>query len=125
VVQTYNPEHPAIQFAARHDVTGFAKHELAVRKMLDLPPYVRLVKIEYAELDNEAARLKCEAAARMLRPRVTNASDVIGPASCFFARRARRFRWQTLVRTQDPGALLRGIELPAGVIVDVDPASVL
>ncbi len=125
VVQTYNPEHPAIQFASGHDVTGFAKHELAFRKTLALPPYVRLVRIECAELDNDAARMKCEAVARLLRPRVMQESDVIGPAACFFARRARRFRWQVLARTQDPAALLRGIELPAGAVVDVDPATVL
>jgi primosomal protein N' (replication factor Y) (superfamily II helicase) len=125
VVQTYNPEHPSITFAAKHDVTGFAKHELALRKMLELPPHVRLVKFECAELDNDAARLKCEAVARLLRPRLQKESDLIGPASCFFARRARRFRWQLLVRTHDPAALLRGLDLPAGMSVDVDPASVL
>ena len=29
IVQSYNPEHPAIAFAAAHDVDGFTRYELA------------------------------------------------------------------------------------------------
>src|SRR5205807_8342324 len=29
LVQTYDPEHPAIAFALRHDVDGFIEHEIA------------------------------------------------------------------------------------------------
>lgn len=125
IVQTYNPDHAAIAFAARHDVKGFARHELAQRKLLDLPPYTRLVKFETSDPSNEAARQACEGLARELRRRVAAPSDVIGPASCYFGRRDKKYRWQILVRTQSPAGLLSGLDVPRGFIVDVDPASVL
>jgi primosomal protein N' (replication factor Y) len=125
IVQTYNPDHPAVAFAAKHDVKGFARHELALRQALALPPQVRLVKFECAELDAADARKKCEAVARQLRERVSDESAIIGPASCFFERRARRYRWQLLARTHDPAALLKDLPLPSGMLVDVDPATVL
>ena len=42
VLQTFSPEHYAIQAAARHDVNGFYKEELAQRKRLGYPPYSQI-----------------------------------------------------------------------------------
>jgi primosomal protein N' (replication factor Y) len=124
IVQTYNPEHPAVAFAARHDVDGFVRAELAQRRLLNLPPFIRLVRFEYADEDGQAARRACEALAAAVR-RSAHQVGVIGPAPAYFARRQRRYRWQVLVRTPDPRALLADLEVPADFLVDVDPASVL
>lgn len=125
IVQTYNPDHPPIQYAAKHDVQGFAHYELAQRQLLELPPYVRLVRFEIMSENSEIARQRCEAIARHMRARVPHRSDVIGPASAYFARRDKQYRWQVLVRTQDPATLLDGLEVPPGCVVDVDPYSIL
>ena len=124
IVQTYNPEHPAVVFAARHDVDGFVRAELAQRRLIALPPFIRLVRFEYADEDGQAARRACEALAAAIQ-RSAHQAGVIGPAPAYFARRQRRYRWQLLVRTTDPRALLADLEVPAGFLVDVDPASVL
>jgi primosomal protein N' (replication factor Y) len=125
IVQTYNPEHPAIAFAARHDVQGFVRHELVRRSALRLPPYTRLVRFECADEDEAVARAACERVARQLRRRVPEVSDVIGPAQAYFTRRNRRYRWHVLVRTLAPAELLDGLDTPRGCIVDVDPITVL
>ncbi len=129
IVQTYNPEHPAIAYAARHDVAGFARYELAQRRLLNLPPFTRLVRFEVSDVDNAKARLACEMLARQLRRRVAQPADVIGPAQAYFGRRNNRYRWQALARTDDPRRLLadmaEAIRATPGLIVDVDPLSVL
>jgi primosomal protein N' (replication factor Y) len=125
VVQTYNPDHPAIVFAKKHDVQGFARYELAQRKILDLPPYTRLVKFEFADESNDKARRECEMLARELRRRVPKETDVIGPTPCYFTRKNRRYRWQVLARTQTPSTLLEGLEVPRFCVVDVDPINIL
>jgi len=124
IVQTYNPEHPAVTLAARHDVEGFVRQEMAQRRLINLPPFVRLVRFEYADADSQAAQRACEALAAVVR-RSTHQAGVIGPAPAYFARRQRRYRWQVLVRTPDPRALLAGLEAASGFLVDVDPVSVL
>ncbi len=43
IVQTYDPDHPAIVFAAQHDYEGFADVELAERRALGFPPARRLL----------------------------------------------------------------------------------
>ena len=39
ILQTFQPEHYAIQAAARHDLEGFTRQELAYRRELGYPPY--------------------------------------------------------------------------------------
>ena len=126
VVQTYNPEHAALRAAAAHDVDGFARRELEQRRRLRLPPYTRLVRFLCVAADESAARAQATGIAHRLRALVP-ADAIIGPAACFFTRRAGRSRWQVLVRTDAPPTLLAQLDLPrdAAVIVDVDPVSVL
>ncbi len=45
LIQTRTPEHPAIQFAARHDVRGFWARELVDRREVGYPPFSRLALI--------------------------------------------------------------------------------
>ncbi len=125
IVQTYNPDHPAITFASKHDVQGFARYELAQRRMLNLPPYTRLVRFEVADEDNDIARKACEALARQLRQKANDSTAIIGPAQAYFTRRNKRYRWQVLARTHSPSDLLEGVDVPRGAIVDVDPVTVL
>ena len=53
------------------------------------------------------------------------ALDLIGPAPAFFARVRGEYRWQILVRGENPHALVEEIALPLGWRVDVEPVSVL
>ncbi len=124
IVQTYNPEHSAITFAARHDVRGFIQAEMEHRRQLRLPPFVRLVRLECAHEDEARARQWCAHIAGQLR-QMLPAEDVIGPAPAFFARLHRQYRWQVIARCDQPQALLARLSLPESCVVDVDPASVL
>jgi primosomal protein N' (replication factor Y) (superfamily II helicase) len=45
VVQTFQPQEPAIAYACRHDYLGFVLSELPHRKEFAYPPYGRLVRI--------------------------------------------------------------------------------
>ena len=50
---------------------------------------------------------------------------ILGPVPAFFGRIRGFYRWQILLRTPDPPAFLRGIDVPFGWRLDIDPASVL
>jgi primosomal protein N' (replication factor Y) len=41
IVQSWNPQHEVIQFAARHDYESFAEHELAIRRQFNYGAYNR------------------------------------------------------------------------------------
>jgi len=128
-IQTYHPDHYAIRYAADHDYEGFAAQELAFRRRTGYPPAIRLARLVYSHPDSGKAQAAAEHLASLLRHALGRdglpATDLIGPAPAYFARVRGRTRWQLLLRSVDPAAFLRKVELPRHWQVDVDPVSVL
>ncbi len=129
IVQTYTPEHHAIQAASRHDYQTFYLEETAQRRQHGLPPYSRLIKMTYGATNEKKAQGEAERVALLLGQRIADmgiaGTDVYQCAACFVARLRGRYRWQVVVRGADPAAALAGVGLPPGWTVDVDPVSLL
>jgi len=45
LVQTFSPDHPAIQAAVRHDYAAFAAGELPIREMFGYPPFGAMIRL--------------------------------------------------------------------------------
>jgi primosomal protein N' (replication factor Y) len=138
LVQTRAPEHPAIRFAARHDVPGFLEHELADRAEVGYPPFSRLSLFRVDALDEEVARAaaaKIAAFARSSPDGAARVVDVLGPSAAPLARLRGRYRFRVLLRSKDRRALratvlaasaaLPEIDRRVRVVVDVDPVAML
>ncbi|NLV74128.1 MAG: primosomal protein N' [Chloroflexi bacterium] len=129
IIQTYNPDHPAVTTASRHDVPGFYAHEMAFRRAHWYPPLSRLVLMRYLNKNAQAAQLGAQAVAEQLRQRRARLGlaelDIIGPTPSFYAQIQGQYRWQLLLRGSDPASLLRDMFLPIGWQVDVDPYNML
>ncbi len=129
ILQTYNPEHYAIQAAAQHDYRAFYEREIAFRREQGYPPFTRLIRLLYAHANNPRAEAEAARMHRALTTRIAQkglpALDLIGPAPAFFARVRGEYRWQILLRGPEPHALVQDIALPLGWRVDVEPVSVL
>jgi primosomal protein N' (replication factor Y) len=127
IVQTYQPDHPAIVAAATGQGSAFYEAELALRRRFDSPPFGRLVKLTVGLADQAAAEREAAAMAERLRELVAirgSSVVVVGPAPAYIARRADRWRWNVVLRGDDPVALLEG-GLDSPWSVDVDPESLL
>jgi primosomal protein N' (replication factor Y) len=129
VVQTYTPEHYSLQTAARHDYAGFYAEELRLRRELGYPPFSRLAKLVYVHKDERKAQAEAGRLAEALRRHLSNQSrrdaSLIGPVPCFFERLRDAYRWQVVLRAEDPAETLARFALPAGWRLDVDPVSLL
>ena len=127
ILQTYQPDHPAIQAVATGDGGAFYRSELALRERFGSPPFGRLVKLTVGIADREGAEHEAKAMAERLRATALERRArvaVIGPAPAYIARRADRWRWNVVLRGDEPAALLDGgLEPPWSV--DVDPESLL
>lgn len=55
VIQTYSPEHYALEFASRQDYEGFYNTEIQFRKYMGYPPYSDMFQIVFSSDDREAA----------------------------------------------------------------------
>jgi len=129
IFQTYNPDHYAIRAAAEHDYARFYEREIAFRREHGYPPFRRLARLVHENTDPKRAEALASGLMERLRDELARrglpATDLIGPVPCFFARRHNRYRWQILVRSPDPAALLRDLALPPGWRLDMDPVSTL
>jgi len=47
--------------------------------------------------------------------------DILGPSPAYIQKLRGRYRWQIILRGENPHALLLKIAIPQGWIIDVDP----
>jgi primosomal protein N' (replication factor Y) len=132
IIQTYQPDHPAIKAVAAGAAAAFYDAELEVRRHFGSPPFGRLVKLTVGLPDPVAAEREAAAmadrlqAARSLPEHVAAGIRVavLGPAPAYIARRAGRWRWNVVLRGDRPVEFL-GPPPGAPWSVDVDPDSLL
>lgn len=128
VLQTYEPEHYAIQAAAEHDYETFYEAELEMRKQLDYPPYRRLARLVYRHTSDNAAQSAAQRMAGSIEARIrelgVRRAELIGPVPAYFRRVRGEYRWMVVIRAADPTQLLPE-DLPRGWTADVDPVSLL
>jgi primosomal protein N' (replication factor Y) len=128
VLQTFAPEHYAVQAASKHDVNGFYQYELEQRRRLGYPPFARLVRLEFRHYDHAKAEKEARSLAGKLGVQIEAEGwkqvSMIGPAPCFFSRLNDEYRWQIVLRGGDLEPLLLGKSLP-GWRIEVEPVSLL
>ena len=134
LVQTFCPDHHAIQCARRHDYLGFVAAELPVRLASGVPPYGRLVRLIARGPDEAAVAAYIQKVGHALTASAPPTVRLLGPAPAPVVKIRNLFRFHLQLRA--PAArplqdLLREV-LPAlgppnGVelAVDVDPVSLL
>ncbi len=138
IIQTYTPDHYAIEKSINHDYVGFFNEEINYRRELEYPPFVHLVGIKLRGKNEErvikisqelagtlSAISKCEPLATDHEP-----IEIVGPAPAFISKMRGQFRWHILLKGKEPknicrlidGALkqLRG-RSAVTITVDVDP----
>lgn len=134
IIQTYWPDHPAIQAVAAHDAAKFYEREAADRRELGYPPYGALANVIVRAGDNRSAADVATAVARELESRIPAEWRVVGPAPAPIARVKGVFRWHVLVKGPASAQLapfvtaaMAAVTLPRGaqIAVDIDPTDLL
>lgn len=129
IIQTYTPDHYAVQASSRHDYAAFYQRELAFRQQNAYPPFSELAKLVYQHTNDNRCRQEAEELGTLLRGKIDRQGlpdlEVLGPAPCFYRKVRGRYRWQLIIRGQAIHPLLRGLTLPRGWAPDMDPVSLL
>jgi primosomal protein N' (replication factor Y) (superfamily II helicase) len=134
IVQTYNPENPAIVRAARHDYVGFAKLEIESRRRAGVPPVTRMARVVVRDADYSKAMERAHGLAETLREAGGDRLGVVGPMDCVIARIADKWRLAIEVTAGDPRVIQRAfgalrerglLKSDAATAVDVDPIAMM
>jgi len=137
LVQTFNPDHPAIRAAVRHDYSAFAAEEMPVRKMFRYPPFSRMIRLVLRGPGEKATEDFASHVGGLLKAALDRheaGARVLGPAPCPFSKLRGKFRFQIQLQGADGEKLRRSVaeatsdlKPPEDVqwIVDVDPIDML
>lgn len=136
LIETYYPEHYAIQHVLTQDFRAFYDREIHFRRMMHYPPFIALANVLIRDRKIENAIRWSRAVAGYFASRKISDLKVLGPAVAALSRLRNEHRFQILLKTPNRkmlAQLLDGClsfcaekEIPeSAVVVDVDPASLL
>jgi primosomal protein N' (replication factor Y) len=131
-VQAFTPFHPAIQFARRHDFTGFYEQEIEFRQQLKYPPLSRIALLTLRGRNEEKVKFSADHLKREVEKAVADIKELVlaGPAPAPLLRAETYYRYQIMLRAHRMSALsqrlaklLQSLALPEDVSlgVDIDP----
>ncbi len=135
IIQTLNPDHYAIRFAAQHDYDGFYKKEMEFRKWLRYPPYAALANVLVRSRKKEDALRMSTQLSTLLNP-PPEGIRVMGPAEAPVPRLKDEFRYQILLKAAKRPILRTALLAlrhfaeqekwsPTALVIDVDPISLM
>lgn len=134
LVETYYPEHYAIQYAVQQDYVSFYEKEAHFRRMLHYPPFTALATVLVRDRKIENAIRWSKALETYFAPFENRGVKILGPAAAPLARLRKDYRFQFVLKSPRRSALAQALsgaldfcaakKIPdTAVIVDVDPTS--
>jgi len=131
VLQTYFPDHYAVQYAAQHDFAGFYDKELRFRSWMHYPPYSALANVVIRSDKLDQALEWSGILGKWFEKTRHEGIRVLGPAAAPIVRLKRDYRYHFVLKSasrEKLNSLLRSMlacatqqKIPRSqVIVDVD-----
>lgn len=98
VIQTYQPDHYAIQYSVNQDYNGFYGEEISYRELMDYPPSAHMLSVLITGPREEACKALSENLAMGIRDNFEIA--VIGPAPCSISKINDNYRYNLYMKSK-------------------------
>ena len=108
VIQTYQPEHYAVTFAAAQDYEGFYEEEIAYREFLDYPPAGHMLSVQFFGPDWKRLSQLSLGICREIEPMLVEKASVsqIGPGKAALGKKKDIYRQVVYYKCKDIGRLI-------------------
>lgn len=132
IIQTFSPDHYAVQAAVSHDFNAFYTQEIVFRKELKYPPFSRFANLIAVDVEESVAEKRATALAAALERETPKEVEIIGPAPAPISRLKNQFRFHVALRAPVEADLSAMVHAaldrlsPAdrfGIHIDMDPLS--
>ena len=97
IIQTFNPEHYAIELTKTHDYLSFYKKEMVIRKQLKYPPFYYLCNIRISGKDDNFVLAEALKIKRSLE-RNLNETIILGPSAASIYRINNIIRYNIILK---------------------------
>jgi len=136
LIQTYYPEHYAVQDAVKQDYVSFYEREVHFRRMMMYPPFTSLANLIVRDTNLENAIRWSRQLSEYFAPQDGKGVRILGPASAPLAKLKKEHRYQFLLKSPKKSLLSKILcgalafcdakEIPqTAVLVDMDPLTLL
>lgn len=98
VIQTFNPQHYAIELAKKQNYEQFYQQEMHVRHRGGYPPYYFTVKITASHPEEQVAAKKIFQIANQLKEVLSHQSLLLGPTPSMILRVKNRYYYQLIIK---------------------------
>jgi primosomal protein N' (replication factor Y) len=103
IIQTFNPQHYAIELAKEQNYERFYQQEMAVRHRSGYPPYYFTVKITTSHQEEQVAAKKIFEISQQLKEVLGAQSLLLGPTPSTVNRIKNRYHYQLIIKyKQEP-----------------------
>ena len=135
LIQTVNPEHYAVRFAAAQDYGLFYEKEIQFRRLMRYPPFSALANVLVRSERQEQALAMSAELGQLLDP-APEGLKVLGPAEAPVPRLRNEFRYQLLLKASSRKRLNEVLQTlrrhavdrkwsATGLVIDVDPMTLM
>jgi len=105
IIQTYNPQHPAITAAIEKNYRKFYELEIQRRQLTSFPPYRYLLKLTCTYKTEKAAIQNSQKMASFIKNNFKDV-EILGPTPAFYEYLGGKYRWQLVVKSRKRSILL-------------------
>lgn len=123
-IQTYQPEHPVLGFAASEDYLGFYDYAIARRRKAGFPPFCFVMRLEITMKTERIVVGKVrDLVSRLMKDKRLVVSP---PQPSFHERTSQGYTWQIVVRSRSRKALVEScVGLDKNFRITLDPPGLL
>jgi primosomal protein N' (replication factor Y) (superfamily II helicase) len=145
VLQTRQPNHPAIVATVTKRFLAFARYEMEKRESLSYPPFGRIMRIVVSDVERQQAGRVSELLARMLQQKISetanpaeekNKTKILGPSIPPIDRLRGLYRFHILIKSPSPKILSelastirawgnQTTKNDTRIVIDIDPVDMM
>ncbi len=132
IVQTFSPDHYAVQAAVAQNYESFYRQEIEFRRELKYPPFARFANLICSDVSERIAAARANSLAAAFERTAPKDVEIIGPAPAPLSRLKSQFRFHVALRCPLSVAVAEVVRnaytrLPLadrmGIAIDIDPLS--
>lgn len=97
VIQTFNPEHYAIQYTKRYDYLGFYNKEMSIRRELKYPPYYYICYVKISGKDNKYIYEESLKITKLFHNKLIS-MIILGPSPCTIFKLNNIYRYGIILK---------------------------
>ena len=101
IIQTYNPDHYAIECAKEQDFKKFYQIESKIRKTLKYPPFCDIIVLDFSSLNKHEIKRDTKKLHQYLKNRIINEKFGVllySPLPCPIEKINDRYRWRMIIK---------------------------